>query len=135
MQSQQARLPLGKSSKAHSRRSVALFQVILDEEKKEREKDFSSCEIRAEWLDYSVPQGIATTYFGLTIPADLSPSYAPGEPREVLDPKGVMQDAFCSTKEDDEKQRPLLESLKQGELRADKELEKRSRPLTNSRLE
>jgi hypothetical protein len=115
--------------------SVALFQVILDEQKKEQEKEFSSCEIRAEWFDYSVPQSIASTYFGLTIPADLSPSYTPGEPREILDPKGVMQDAFCLAKEDDEKQHLLLESLKQENLRSDKEPEKRPRSPRNRRFE
>jgi hypothetical protein len=124
-----------KRQKYFEAESIALFQVILEEREKDGKKRPSPCEIRAEWLDYSVPQGIAEKYFGLKIYADLSPSYTPGEPPEILDPKGIKREVFCTKKQDDEKWNALLEDLKKGEVKDEKEPGRSLRSLENHRLE
>ena len=124
-----------KRQKRFEAESVALFQVILERREKEDGKKPSPCEFRAEWFEYAVPQGIAEEYFGSTVQADLSPPSNPGEPAEILDPKGAMREAFCTEKDDDEKLQTALESLKKGELKDGKEPAKSLRRLENYRLE
>lgn len=113
--------PWEKQQKRLKEESIALFQAVLEKGGKDSERKPAPCELRAEWLDYAVPQGIAEKYFGLTIPADLSPSFTPGELPEILDPKGTMRTAFCSKKEDGERRHAMLESLKDGKLTDEKE--------------
>lgn len=127
--------PWEKRQKRLEAESIALFQTILEEQEKENKEEPAACEIRAEWLDYAVPQNIAEKYFGLTIPADLSPSFTPGQPPEILDPKGTMREAFCTEKEDKEKLQPTLDKLKKGELKDEKQPSKTLRGFQNYRLE
>jgi hypothetical protein len=114
--------------------SIALFQAILEKRPKDNEGEPAPCELSSDWLDYAVPQGIVEKYFGLTIPADLSPSSTPGQPREILDPKGTVPEAFCTEKEDKEKLQPILDQFKKGELR-DEQTGKTFKAVGNYRLE
>lgn len=110
-----------KRQKRLESESIALFRAILEKREKDNEDKPATCELGAEWLDYAVPRGIAETYFGLTVPANLSPSSRPSQPAAILDPKGAMREAFCSEKEAKEKLQPTLDKLKKGELKDEKQ--------------
>lgn len=123
-----------KQQKRFKSESIALFQSILETREKEATEKPVPCGFRAEWLKYGVPQNIGEKYFGLTVLADLSPSFDPGEPPEILDPTGSMREAFCTEKEDEEKLRPSLDKLKRGELK-DEKRPSRTQGFRNYRLE
>jgi hypothetical protein len=127
--------PWEKMQRHFEAESIALFQVILKEQHEDDKRKLSPCEIRAEWLDYSVPHYLAEEYFGLKIPADISPSYRPGELPKILDPNGDMRETFCTKKQDDEKRQSLLERLKKGELKKEQEPGESLKSLENRRLE
>jgi hypothetical protein len=98
------------------REAISLFQAVLQEELDGKP---DQCQFRTKWNDYAVPSSIAHEYFGVKVPADLTPSSEAGEPEDILDPTGTIRDAFCDELNDDLRLAYVIESFRRGEPTAE----------------
>lgn len=95
--------------------AVALFQVILG-----KNGQRGRCSLASQWLNYPVPREVARKHLGLTLHADLVAPHHATTPAEVLDPSGVMRDAFCDEKQAEQWTTARVEDFRSGTLQIEK---------------